>query len=321
MFGIDGMISAGAEMAATAMNIAANRMMWIADRLDALRESVVKNSPYLEDKVVVYIGGQPGASKQQLYLLALTTAFGIVRQQPGAGLSSFNPFSGPRFGVLEIQYDAAANWVQCTLGYRTGTLGLAVDPLSFASLAGIPSTSTSAAPIGLTFGTLAVYNGPQDEVIGGSFDFIAPATSGVFGLPLPGIPTSRVAAGIPTLPFEGRVILTYAPRVVDPSPRRVFNTPIPTQPRSSNTSTVIPTPNPKPPGDNRSRGMVVGPPSAIRAVSIDAASKMLFNGTGDGSSTNSWTEWLVTLVTSALSDPTSFSKLLFPQPTTGPTGD
>lgn len=267
----------------------AERALEIAN---AVRERLIKNSPSLEDGVVVEIVGQPGSSKQQLYLLALATANGIVRRR--ADLTAFDPFSAPRFGLLKIDYDAASNWVRCTLQYKIGLFGLS---------AGGPSSPGST----IRYDQLAVYNGPQCDVVGMPMNFVSDV--------LPGIPKSSVSSGVPKLPFVGKTILTTCPTVRNPAPT-VENNPPPDSGPLTGPTDQIPTPNPKPPGDNRSRGRAIDvatgpagsiiPPYTKGQPQLDNCCPMALN--------------LVQLVMTALTDPGSEGSIMFNPPIQGPTG-
>lgn len=190
-------------------------------------DTINKNVPTLEDEVTVEVVGQPGANKQQLYFLALAAANGIVRQ--------FNGMGGvpPSYGMLMIEYDAADHWIRCTIKYSTG----------------IVSSSALRSPFGgvTPYDDMAVYRGPQCEVVGGDFNFTSKL--------LPGIPSSAEDPAAPQLPFKGAVILTSCPSVQEPAPGPITQKPVQTLPIKP--TKPINSPNPKPPGDNRSRGAVV----------------------------------------------------------------
>lgn len=252
----------------------------IARGISALRDTAVNTIPKLDDEVTVEVLGHPGASKQQLYFLALAAANGMVKRF--SPLLNLNPLVAPVMGMLMIEYDAADNWVRCTLRYQTSTLAAA----------------TTGARRSTYYNDLAVYRGPQCAVVGERFDF----TSKI----LPGIPSSSVAEGGsgPDLPFEKQTILTQCPEVMQPAPK-----PLTVNPAISATpqATIkIPSPNPKPPGDNRSRGVVLAqgseptsPSSAKCCTGIDK---------------------LIPLVFAALTDPGGVRHVGFELPTPGPTG-
>jgi hypothetical protein len=241
----------------------------IAVTFDSLRQAI----PMMEDEVIVEVVGQPGASKKDLYYLALAAANGMVRTDID--------FVGatPRMGVLMIEYDAADHWVRCTMKYTGGAT-------AFIGWGG-----------GGT-GDCVVYAGPQCEVKGKEFNFTSDTL-------LPGIPSSTNPS-IPKLPWDGRVILTPCPTVPNPAPGMG---PAPFGP-------IIPSPNPKPPGDNRSRGAVVRPSPSPEPDSIPVSS--IFRGLKTDCCNKSLE--LVPLVFSALTDPGSFGTEVFIAPTAGPTG-
>jgi hypothetical protein len=95
------------------------------------------------------------------------------------------------------------------------------------------------------------------------------------------------------LPWTGLTLLTTHPQSIPPDP---------SQPK--NVLPVGPTLNPKPPGDNRSRGTIN--PSVINAATDTVA--------------NVTKEFLLPLVYSALTDPGSGNNITYPRPTGGPTG-
>ncbi len=256
--------------------------------LAALRE-IANTVPRLEDEVTVEVVGNPGASKQQLYFLALAAANGMVHRF--APLLDFNPLVAPTMGMLMIEYDAADNWVRCTLRYSTSTLAAA--------------TTGDRRPT--YYNDLAVYRGPQCKVVGEAFDFTS-AT-------LPGIPASAVAGGsAPVLPFEKQTIVTPCATTNTPNPKPITQDPATNA--NPEPTPIIPSFNPKPPGDNRSRGSAVYPGAS---------------GTSGGSSSSIGVptvagkccdnvDKLIPLVFAALSDPAGVSELTFPNPTAGPTG-
>jgi hypothetical protein len=235
--------------------------------------SVIKDTmPSLEDEVVVEVVGQPGATKQQLYFLAMAAASSVVQQY-----SPLNPlvaFISPSAGMLMIEYDAADNWVRCTLKYQSGTaLNYALNP------GGLTDSSF--------YDKLAVLRGPSCDVNGSAFGFtrgagglfVALDAAGDAGAPgagpvaaflaglLGGLAGGFGGGGIPTraqtssLPFNGQPILTPCPKTLTPVPSAIINRPVLDAPLNAAAllSSVIPSPNPKPPGDNRSRGAVTVP--------------------------------------------------------------
>ena len=265
------------------------------------------SGPRFQDEVTVTVYGQPGASKHHLYLLALSTAFGVARRF--RGISSINPFSSPLYAALQIRYDAADNWVECHLAYDVGMHDL---------IASIVSITTGRTVV--DYQQLAVYNGPSNDVIGGKFDYVDDYRT------YPGIPSSATERGVPTLPFEGRHLLTYRPIIPDPAPRPVTNPPTYTAPPDLSITNLVYTPNPKPPGDNRSRGHVIYPytgldgqvrlvtgPMTPAGIAFQPGSPHLYNA--DYSSVR-----LPGLVLSALQEPGGTTKQYFYPPTFGPLG-
>lgn len=200
----------------------------------ALQE-LQKQVPQLEDEVTVQVWGEPGHNKQQLYFLALAAANGVVRRFDVLT----NPLA-PSYGMLMAEYDAADNWVRCTIRYKWSCLSAVVQ------IASVPRT-----PDLSFYDKLVVYRGPQCNVIGGNFDFVSPV--------LPGLPDSSVVAGgAPSLPFNRQPILTPCPIVNEPKPTPIVQNPVPDYPIGI-VGNPIRSPNPKPIGDERSRGAVVTP--------------------------------------------------------------
>lgn len=251
----------------------------LGDLTDTVRR--VTLSPQIEDEVVVEVVGQPGANKQQLYYLALAAANGMVRRI--GDLGGEKPMS-PGFGMLMIEYDAASDWVRCSIKYRWSTLSVNV---------------TKPAPLGGTtfFDGLAVYRGPQCNVVGNTFDFV--------NRDAPAVPSS-VATGAPQLPFRGDTILTSCPTVIAPSPDAMRQFPVPDSPLINAAGKVpIPSPNPKPPGDNRSMGVVF------------TATPSLAKSDAPGSCCDKITA-LIPMVFAALSGAATTDDMTYPVPT-GPT--
>lgn len=203
-------------------------------------------TPKLEDEVTVEVVGQPGARKQDLYNLALVTAYGLARPQRIAR------FLLPPPGLLMIEYDAADNWVRCTLRYKVGALSPGVGIGGISMLSQLP-----------------LIDGPPEAVIG-----VTP----VFPLSIIGLPFLG-------RPFVDKTVLTTAGKVIDPNPTI-----------KGSGGPIIDSPNPKPSGDNRSRGSVNDP------------------------SANIVSSYLIPMVFAALNDPGSQALTTFPQPTSGPLG-
>lgn len=206
--------------------------------------TIKEQIPVLEDEVVVEVRGQPGATKKQLYYLALSAAFGLIRRFD-LGVNGVYVAVPP--GVLMVEYDAADNWVRATVRFRTSLITTSVtialpmlNPLPiplFGTLFADSVNDYLKEKAGLDFyGEAVVFSGPKEEVVGGKFNFA--------GVLTPAVPTTARSRGAPKLPFEGRVILTTAPSVKEPIPA------------PGTIGGEILCPNPKPPGDNRSRGTI-----------------------------------------------------------------
>lgn len=279
--------------------------------LGTVVKEITEFSPHLEDEATVEVVGQPGSTKKQLYFLALSAAFSLVRR---IDLKFFGRNILPPPGMLMIEYDAADHWVRATIRYRTSMLQAAAANLAGANaLGGLNPFSE------VPLNTLPVYAGPKCDVVGASFSFtggVTPEESRALSVFLPGvagfldsatagIPTSSTSAPAPKLPFAGKTILTPCAQVADPNPDL---------PGAG--GAVIPSPNPKPPGDNRSRGAVVtggasGGSSFLGRVASSVG--------GDGCCINKSTS-LVPLVFAALTDPGSFRDEVFAPPGGGVLG-
>lgn len=271
--------------------------------------------PALEDEVIVEVKGQPGAVKQQLYYLALATAFGIVKR---FDTNLGGKFLQPPAGMMMVEYDAADLWVRATLRFKTnliwaaatasaqvvtgeligggagaaagsllGPIGTVIGGIIGAELGGRVAksletyTSETPNPNGF-YSQAVVYSGPKDEVVGGEFGF--------YGTLVPSsvIPTGPNAPGAPKLFFTGKEILTTAPSIMSGG-------------------NPVPTPNPTPPGDNRSRGT-----APIPIPLIDT-----------GLDVGTWASLsrrLIPMVFAALTDPGSYGQEQFSPPTYGPGG-
>lgn len=197
-------------------------------------EKVERNMPVLEDEIVIEVLGQPGHTKQNLYYLALAAANGVVPRYNT--LFGITQIASPSYGMLMIEYDPADKWVRCRIRYRTGMAGAWVYQ--------------RLEERGSIIDRLAVYRGPQCQVVGGKFNFV--------NVVLPGVPARATDEKAPKMPFEGQPILTTCPTTSPPNPSVITQDPAPTYP-VSNPGAEIPSPNPKPPGDNRSRGAVTVP--------------------------------------------------------------
>jgi len=253
--------------------------------------------PRISDEVVVEVRGQPGSSKRDLYLLALTAANGVVRR--------FAPIAatvGVAFAELGIEYDAADHWVRCTMKYNFSTLEAVT-----ANGAGF-------------FDSLAVYRGPQCNVVGGRFNFRNEDKATV---PLEGIPLSSSSPGLPGLPFRGNVILTGCATTIEPTPITSLAKPSPPSDVILGSTSIL-SPNPKPPGDNRSRGAVIAAPEEISASGRGeyADTTVPVSSPSSDQSRNCCEKItaLIPLVFAALSAPATNSQMQFPNPVQGPRG-
>jgi hypothetical protein len=258
-----------------------------------------KQVPVLEDEVTVEVRGQPGSTKKQLYYLALSTAFGLIRR---FDVSVGNVFLAAPPGVLMCEYDAADHWVRATVRFRTNLIASAATSViesaaqnTFNILGGIVTyaidaylSDTQNRPLPI-YSQAVVYSGPKEEVVGGPFNFTGAIT--------PAVPTQKRSEGAPQLPFEGRVILTTAPSVREPNPYPAA------------LGQTIPTPNPKPPGDNRSRGTF-----PVETASPSDPSLGLTFGDRD-----SLVRLLIPMVFASLTD--SGNDQQFDYPTPGPRGE
>ena len=252
-------------------------------------------TPYLEDNVIVEVVGQPGVTKQDLYYLAMAAANGMVRRF-GNLIGASNPY-----GKISIEYDAADHWVRASISYRWAMLAVVAGGFGPA-----PSIVEFA-------DKMAVYRGPQCDVVGGDFDFKAPeaGADAVFRLP----------TGLPNLPFKGQTILTACPTTKTPLPQAVKEKPAPTYP-GRGVGAEIPSPNPKPPGDNRSRGAVVAPKSGPTSAGPPGPFSSLPgpNPDADGAKCCDKLRALVPLVYAALTSPASDARTTYAPPTAGAEG-
>jgi hypothetical protein len=254
-------------------------------------DALKKTFPYLEEEATVEVHGKPGSKLNDLYFLGLATAFGMCKRIDALAWAS------PPTGLLMVECDYADNWVRVTLRQTVSLMSAAAESSvgglwekvkrygtwvanNFDELAGAgrpeplpPAPGTRELPIIQK----PIMKGLPETIIGHPWSLT--------GEYIPGIPANATSVGVPKFDFEGRTILTRSPTCIDPNPALPVN----------NTS-VIGSPNPKPAGDNRSRG----------AIPISG---------GDGKQIA-----LAALVFSALSNPGSANEMLFPQPTSGPKG-
>lgn len=171
--------------------------------------------------------------------------------RPGGALR----FLGSPPSLLMCEYDAADTWVRVTLRYKIGVMDFATRPI------GTLTVITSGLP---------VVSGPKDELIGGRAQ-----------LPLPGfLPDAITQAPVfkPTLEFTGKVVLTSSGVCINPDPSAAGNA-------------TIYAPNPRPPGDQRSRGAVQTPNSSQVVA-----------------------DYLIPMIFASLSDPGSQNNMYYPPP-------
>lgn len=228
--------------------------------------------PKFENEVTVEVIGDPTANMAYLYKLALATAFGLVKN---VSLTGRDENGRPYYitlppGMLMIEYDAADRWVRCTLKY-VNTVAVAAagrgNRLEADFFRGNP-----------------LYSGPKEFTEGSDWNFSGLILPGLGGIP--GIPNSAESKGLPALAFSNRNILTSDPTTIDPNPARPI------------VGNVIQSPNPKPPGDKRSRGTTYGADQP--------------NGPANFR--------LIQLVFAALTNPGSPQQEVFAAPTTGTLG-
>lgn len=235
-----------------------------------------RNTPTLDERVTVEVHGQPGSTKQELYYLALSAANGVTRRSRPIGVT-LDPTIIPTSALIQIEYDAADSWVRCTLMYKYGTYG---NTAPFDTKAGF-------------YNNLAVYRGPQCDLVGDDMRFVSGE--------LPGIPAGPPL--VPILPWAGRVILTGCPTIDSPQiVPAITQNPVPSLPRIIRPK--IPSPNPKPPGDNRSRGVVFSEADTVPSTGCCAKRTDL-----------------IALVFAALTDPGSQDFTMWDSPVLGPQGE
>lgn len=272
----------------------------ITDRLTNTVLQRMGATPTLQDEVAVQVYGDPGVTKQQLYFLALATANGIVRR-----FGNLFDATSPAYGEISIEYDAADHWVRASIAYKWSMAAVVADTLNGPTIAS-------------QFERMAVYRGPQCDVVGGNFDFVSNIGEAVDPLmPLAGrvgIPTSAVSPGAPVLPLAGQPILTACPTTPTPRPASITQNPAPSVALLS-PGPVIPSPNPQPPGDNRSRGCVVVPPGTPDAQSVPGPSPQVAKA-----KCCEKLRALIPLVYAALTAPASNAQLEYADPKLGPGG-
>lgn len=295
----------------------------ILAKIGSVADAVNDYLPHLEDEATVEVVGQPGASKKQLYFLALSAAFALVKRiDPQVN----GKYLLPPPGMIMVEYDAADHWVRATIRYKTALWQAAAadiitqitspfDTIKNFFFGGAKAiTGKVGAPSGADLSNLPVYAGPKCDVVGSTFDYtglVAAAANGIVipGINVLGIPASSTDPPAPQLPFAGKTILTPCAQVQDPNPAL-----------GGSGGAVIDSPNPKPPGDNRSRGAVVsgGPPGSTAVLSSGGASTGGVLGQDECCINKSMA--LIPLVFAALSDPGSYGDEVFVPPTSGPLG-
>ncbi len=174
--------------------------------------------PYVVDEVEAIVIGDPSSSRTQLYRLARSAAIGAIT------LRGFRGFSVPQFS-MELEYNHADRTVICRVGFtRSLITGAAVfKTLAIRDNNGIIRRGVN---------TLDVINGPTDNLFGRPFPNPA----------LPGLPAGTAP---PPSEFDGRPILSLADSVVNPDPALPLGA-----------GGIVPSPNPRPIGDFRSRGSI-----------------------------------------------------------------
>ncbi|VTR92151.1 unnamed protein product [Gemmata massiliana] len=196
----------------------------------AIWNGIKSTLPFLEDEATVTVHLSPKGTRRDGYFLAAALGFSLVRRY------DILAFNSPPPGMIMIVYDAASNAVQFTVRYRTCmTTGAIVNAERM-------------------FSELPVYTGPTEIFAGEAWNFIS---SGIPGVPDPGagggvaggqagfagaLAALRAQAQVPKLPFAKHGILARSGTTLDPNP---LNAP---------GNNWVESPNPRPSGDQRSRG-------------------------------------------------------------------
>lgn len=188
---------------------------WMAiDAAKAVNDALNNAFGMLEDSVEVRVTGAPGSTKRQLHALAASVAFGMAKPLIFLGGGALTP---P--GAIGVEYDAARMELTFVLKYSRSVKSiLASGAAAFLGLGGGGRDALVNQP---------VFRGPLDEVKGAGFEFRPPVPGGI----APG-----------NLPFNGKTILTTSRTCEDPNPAIAGAGP------------TVPTLNPRPAGDARSRG-------------------------------------------------------------------
>jgi hypothetical protein len=244
-------LPAAAAAAVPAVISAGRALLPYLPGVSSVVQSARSNLPQLEDECTVTVVGNPKAKRKELYFLAASVAFGIVRR------FDLNQWAAPPPGMILLEYGLSNNsdmgtWVRFTVRYKTSLLSAAAAALRTPFLNGFFTGfgSTGSVTGGIVQGVIdafnpekplpmykdvALYAGPKDEVIGGEWGFT--------GRLVPGIPSNAKSVGSPQLQFAGKTILTHDSVCRDPDPSLV-----------AGSEPVVAAGNPRPPGDFRSRG-------------------------------------------------------------------
>lgn len=206
--------------------------------------------PTLEDEATVVVVGNPKASKAELYFLAASVGFSLVRRYDILA-EEFLPA-----GMIICEYDAASNAVSFTVKYTT-CLTTSTWAVGWDEIRQIP-----------------VYGGPKNTVVGASWNFISavtgtpsdPASAGEWK-PLTTMADPNGTGGhltrtrrAPAMPFAGRTILTTSNTCPNPNPTVAISVAVPLLNGSVEVpipNTTVPTPNPRPAVDFRGRSTAI----------------------------------------------------------------
>jgi hypothetical protein len=204
------------------LNIVASVIDLGAGLVDSLKTAADQFGS-IQDEVTVTVWGGPNSVRSKLYHLAASIGFGLVQRLGPVSVDI------PAPGSVTIQYDAADNYVTFHLRY-SNTLAVI---LATTQLPGRPAAAD-------LFERLPVLSGPEHETIGGEWNFTGPGVGGPL-VALPGIPTPVLGmAGAGT---AGHVLLTKNPTSPEPNPTA-----------APGANAPLPTLNPRPYADHRSRG-------------------------------------------------------------------
>ena len=201
----------------------ANGRVLLGDAL-AIWNGIKSTLPFLEDEATVTVYLSPKGTRRDGYFLAAALGFSLVRRYDILAGTSPPP------GLIMIVYDAASNSVQFTVRYRTCLTTGAIDNKA------------------RIFSECPVYAGPTEIVTGEPWNF-AGAVPGIPGFPGAGgqaglagaMAAARANAFLPVLPFAKRGIVARSGTTPEPNPLKPAGT-------------WVESPNPRPCGDQRSRG-------------------------------------------------------------------